>query len=72
MSRLMEYLQREGRADVFLVGNDGVKVPALQCLLGFHSPHFDRLFSPDFEQRSSNEIPFEEFSSAELEAIVKF
>lgn len=58
-------------SDVVLKGTDGVKVPAIRCLLAAQSPVFHRMLYGDFAEANKTEIEFP-YSGALLSALVTY
>jgi len=60
-------------ADVFLVGDDGIPVPALRCVLSCTSPVFDRMLYGEFAESSQKcKIPIPGMTQSILQQLVEY
>jgi BTB/POZ domain len=61
-------------ADVYLVGDDGIAVPALKCILSCTSPVFDRMLFGTFKesQQPGIKIPIQGVNSNVLQYLIEY
>ncbi|CAB9499606.1 expressed unknown protein [Seminavis robusta] len=75
VERLQACLENDKIRDLYLVAKDGVRVPALRCVLASASPVLERMLYGDFCESHQTEIELGEdgrSSSKTLEALVEF
>ena len=71
--RLLACLESDKIKDLELIGNDGIKVPALRCVLGSASPVLETMLYGKFAESTKSVIHMgEDCSSKALQALVEF
>ena len=71
--RLQACLENDKIKDLELIGRDGVRVPALRCILGSASPVLERMLYGDFAEAKQSSIEMgDDCSSKALQALVEY
>lgn len=71
-ARLMACLKNTKVADVHLVGDDGVQIPALRCVLSCTSPVFEVMLYGEFSESKKSAIPIAGANSNVLQNLVDY
>lgn len=72
VARLHACLENDKIKDLELIGKDGVRVPALRCVLGSASPVLERMLYGEFAEAQRSSIEMGDCSSRVLQALVEF